>query len=187
MFTSPSFHFLFISCAICGTFCHSAFPCFSRASAYPYIFTFHAMHLMCLMPHLLPFIFSSPLGHSSIPIFSHFMHFMCLRTTCTTIQQQLQPANLSIFPSCMFLCHSFSYQLTYLHSISSRLFFFISCFLCESFQWYSIISPHPLLPSTLSPHPSLCPQITFSQSLLFSFTLRLPLLGLRDLGQMVGS
>ena len=87
------------------------------------------MHLMCLMPHLLPFIFSSSLGHPSVPTFSHSMHFICLLTTCTTIQQQLQPANLSIFHSCMFLCHSFSYQLTYQRSICSCLFFFISHFI----------------------------------------------------------
>ena len=49
---------------------------FSRASAHPPLFAFHAMHLTCLMLHQLPFILSPPLGHPSIPIFSNSMHFM---------------------------------------------------------------------------------------------------------------
>ena len=57
-----------------AVFCHSPVLCFSRTSAHPPLFTFHAMRLMCLMPHQLPFIFSPPLGHPSIPIFSHSMH-----------------------------------------------------------------------------------------------------------------
>ena len=187
IFASPSFHFLCISYAICCMFCYSAFLCFSRASAHPPLFAFHAMHLMCLTPHQLPFIFSPTLEHPGVPIFSHSMHFMWLPTICTIIQQQLQPANLSIFPSCMFLCHSFSYQSAYLHSISYHLFFFISHFLCESFHWHSVISPHPLSPSTLSPHSLLSPQITLSHCPLSSFPLPLHLLGLRDLGQMEGS
>ena len=85
----PIFHFLCISYAICCMFCHSHVLCFSRASAHPPLFAFHAICLMCLMPHQLPFIFSPPLGHPSIPIFSHSMHLMWLPTICTTIQQQL--------------------------------------------------------------------------------------------------
>ena len=47
LFTSA----LCISYAICCMFCHSPVLCFSRASAHPFLFTFHAMHLMCLVPH----------------------------------------------------------------------------------------------------------------------------------------
>ena len=122
-------HMPSVACSV-----HSPVLCFSRASAHPFLFTFHAMRLMCLMSHQLLFIFSPLLGHPSIPMFSHSMHFMQLPTICTTIQQQLQLATLTIFPSRKFLRCSFSYQLAYLRSISYHLFFFISHFLCESFH-----------------------------------------------------
>ena len=107
LFTRCASHMLSVACSATHLFF-----VFSRASAHPFLFTFHVMCLMCLMPHQLPFIFSPLLRHPSIPIFSHSMQFMWLPTICTTIQQQLQPATLTIFPSRRFLCCSFSYFLS---------------------------------------------------------------------------
>ena len=85
---SPSV-FQIYSC--CTQFC----DCCTAASP----FFFHSACLCCL-------------GHLHILSMHPACPLLCLPpfTISTTIQQQLQPANLSIFPSCMFLCHSSSYQ-----------------------------------------------------------------------------
>ena len=76
----------------------NSFLCFSRASAHPPLFAFHAMHLMCLMLHQLPFIFSPPLGHPSIPIF----HILCIscgylhKHHYSTTAPASKPLNLSV-------------------------------------------------------------------------------------------
>ena len=73
LFTFCASHMPSVACSLC----HSVFlSFFSRASANPPLFALHAMHLMCLMLHQLPFIFSPPVGHPSIPIFTHSICFM---------------------------------------------------------------------------------------------------------------
>ena len=143
-------HIPFMSYFHCVDFNHSTFY-FLRHLCVP-IFSL-SVHLICHLLHILPFSFSlffqsictafslripcdassyahqlpfnfSPLGHSSIPKFLHSMHFMWLPTICTTIKKQLQPTNLSIFPSCMFLCCSFqlSVSIPTFNFLSSVLF-----------------------------------------------------------------
>ena len=153
------------------TFCPFTFFVFLELLHTPV--SLHSMLcILCILSYLIHFFFSSG-AFKRTHIFTLYESYVP-----TYHLHQLQLPNLSIFPFCMFLCNFFSNQLTYLHSISSCLFFFISCFLCESFHWHSIISPHPLSQSTLSPPPSLFPKITSNYSPLSSFTLPLPLLGL---------
>ena len=142
--TSSSFYVLCILHALCYVFHRSSLSSFKDSFA-------PSLSHIPVMSYFHCFEFN----HSAVPV-----------SICTTIQQQqqqFQPANLSIFPSCMFLCRSFSYGIpsslhTLYHHLLSHL---ILCFLHRS-------------------------QITFNHCPLSSFPLPLHLLGLRDLGQIRG-
>ena len=179
---SSTFHLCRVSWTALHPHCHTSHSChaftvstsaiqlflFPEATLCPRLFTLCASHMpsvACSAIHLffvflehLHTLFFSPVCrtgcHSSFLLFWGILALR-LPTICTTIQKQLQPATLTIFPSRKFLHCSFSYQSAYLPSISYHLFFFISHFLCESFHWHDPSSLHTLYHHLLS-HLTLC-------------------------------